>query len=240
MKITRQTPFDKVKQYIAESPSTRDPRYFVYSIRRQGVKHLKKLLRFNELYDAEFFADNEQHFKIGHQKLAELIYDWYEPSSVCDMGCGNGFILFVLAQKGVQICGVERAREALQFIDPGIVDRIKIRDITQPQDVGEYDLVISTEVAEHIPKKYSSLFVQNIVRAARRNILFTASHPGQWGEGHINCQPRGFWIDLFDRHGWHYDSPATNSFIQKAKSTPEITGYISWIVENFMLFRDRK
>ena len=235
MKISWQSLHYQVKQYVAESPSTRDPLFFWYILKVRGLKSLKKLLWLGKLYDAEFFADHEQ-LKVSYEKLAELIYEWYTPSSVCDMGCGNGFIIQFLAQRGVQICGIEGSPEALKFIHPSILDRVVILDLTRRQKVGTYDLVISTEVAEHVPKRYSDALIDNVTHAARQNILFTAAQPGQWGDGHINCQPREFWIDLFAQHGWRYDKQATESFTDKAKAIPEITSFTDWLISNFMLF----
>ncbi|MGD0167509.1 MAG: methyltransferase domain-containing protein [Gaiellaceae bacterium] len=219
-----------LRVWVAESPSTRDPRLFLYRIRTEGLR--RAIL---PAYDARFYEEHNA-LKSGYARLADWIYEWAKPASVCDVGCGNAFLLYFFAQKGVQVSGVEGSSVALEYVDPSIRDHILVADATASQDLGAYDLVISTEVAEHIPKRASSMFISNLARSAMRHILFTAASPGQWGDGHINCQPQEFWIELFAEQGWTYDNQATEAFIGKVKSDPEIVKTLPWMVNNFMLF----
>jgi len=122
-----------------------------------------------------------------------------QPKSVCDFGCGNGFLLHFLAQRGIEVSGVEGSSDALKFMDNSIRSRILVHDLTEPIETSVHDLVISTEVAEHLPKRAAATFVQNLASSAARSIVFTAAHPGQLGGGHIgqklsrNC--RNFTVD---------------------------------------------
>ena len=219
-----------VQAWMAESPSTRDPRLIWYQIRTKGLR--KALMA---RYDAEFY-DEHNELKPGYAKLADYIYGWAKPSSACDLGCGNGFLLYFLAQRGVEGFGVDGSPGVLEFVDQSLRGRIVVADLTARQDLGVHDLAISTEVAEHLPKCASRTFVDNIARSARKHIVFTAARPGQWGDGHINCQPREFWIRLFAERGWAYDSQATEAFIRTVKNTPEIVRTVPWMLDNFMLF----
>jgi SAM-dependent methyltransferase len=223
-------PRRRINAWIAESPSTRDINLIRYQLRKHG---LRKLLLCP--YDARFYAEHEE-IQIGYQRLADVIFQQFAPTSVCDLGCGNGFIIQALGQRHIEVRGVEGSPESLNFVDAKLVDCIVIRDLTQHQDLGTYDLVISTEVAEHIPKKYSTTFVDNLARAGRRNILFSAAHPGQWGDRHINCQPREFWINLFERYDWVYNPVATDTFTHEVKNVPEIISTLPWMIDNFMVF----
>lgn len=220
-----------LRMWIAESPSTRDCHLIWFQIRSRG---LRKLFA-GRHYDKGFF---EEHVKLkpGYQKLADLLFAWAQPRSACDFGCGNGYLLDSLAQKGVKIAGIDASPEVLKFVPPKIRDRIQIRDLTVPLDLGEYEVVISTEVAEHLPKRAAKVFVGNLTRSARKGIVFTAAQPGQWGDGHINCQPRDFWIRLFEEMEWTYDKLATETFTAAIKTAPEIVDNLPWIIDNFMLF----
>jgi hypothetical protein len=66
--------------------------------------------------------------------------------------------------------------------------------------------------------------------------VFTAAQPGQWGDGHINCQPKEFWIKLFESEGWSYDETATRDFTRAVKGSSEIVNNLPWMIDNFMLF----
>jgi hypothetical protein len=102
-------------------------------------------------------------------------------------------------------------------------------------DVGQYDLVISTEVAEHLPKHAARNFVGNLTSAAAGSIVFSAAAPGQWGDGHINCQPKQFWIDLFADRGWVPDESRTKDFVA---SIGKAQTKLPWI-GNFTIFRKK-
>ncbi|MDY6836615.1 MAG: methyltransferase domain-containing protein [Thermodesulfobacteriota bacterium] len=222
-----------VSGWVAESPSRRDPRLIWYQILTKGFR--KAVIA---RYDAMFYEAHDE-LKPGYAKLADHIYDWAKPRSACDLGCGNGFLLYFLAQRGVEVFGVDGSPDVLDFVDQSLHGRVAVASLTSRQDFGVNDLAISTEVAEHLPKRASRAFVDNIVRSARKHIVFAAARPGQWGDGHINCQPRGFWIKLFMERGWVYDHQATEAFVSKVNNTSEIVKTLPWMLDNFMLFGRR-
>lgn len=226
---------EKAYSWIAESPSTRDPFFIFYNFYKKGVNSINFDL--NKRYDNFFYMEHIK-LKPAYSKLADLIYKWANPSSALDIGCGNAHILYYLSQRGVEVLGVDGSRNALNFVDDSIKDKILIRDLTMPQEIGKFDVVISTEVAEHIPKGFSDIFVSNIANNAGKYVVFSAAKPGQWGDGHINCQPRKFWIKLFRGRGFSYDCEASEWFNECVKSSPEIMETLPWpwLEDNFMLF----
>lgn len=67
---------------------------------------------------------------------------------------------------------------------------VKYMDLTIPHFGLElYDWAISIEVAEHIPSKYESIFLDNIFRHAKEGIVLSWAVPGQGGLAHINNKP---------------------------------------------------
>jgi hypothetical protein len=48
-------------------------------------------------------------------------------------------------------------------------------------------LIISLEVAEHIPEKYEAVYLDNIFRHAKEGIILSWAVPGQIGLSHIAC-----------------------------------------------------
>jgi SAM-dependent methyltransferase len=220
-----------LRRWRAESPSTRDPQLIWYLLRRRGVRGF---LGQKKLGD-DFF---ELHLGLqhGYAELAKLLSDWAQPESVCDMGCGNGYILGALAQEGVQIQGVDSSEAVLRFVGEDIRDRIVIRDLSQPQDLGRFDLVISTGVAEHLPKRSARGFVENIARHAKHRVFFAAAKPGQWGDGHINCQPQEYWIELFKEHGLEHDPKTSEQLSEAAAASEAMSEALPWIIGIIMVF----
>lgn len=75
-------------------------------------------------------------------------------------------------------------------------------DLGQSLDLGRrFDLAISTEVAEHLPKEHAATFVANIAKAADL-VLFSAAIPYQGGNGHQNENWLEYWVRLFRPHGF--------------------------------------
>lgn len=226
--------FSLLSDYIAESPSTRDPQFLFDSIREKGLNYFRKIYS-NEYCDREFFAGIEA-YKPAYENLAAIIYEWAEPSTAYDIGCGNGYLIYLLNKLGVEISGCDKALEVLDFIDPILKDRIAILDLSAPQSLLKCDLCICTEVAEHVPKRFSDTFISNIANCARSHIFFSAAHPGQWGTGHINCQKQEYWIDIFSEKGWAYQPAPTYDVIQRVKKDANISGLLPWLADNVMLF----
>ena len=220
-----------MRMWIAESPSTRDIHLIWYQLRTRGVKRI--LTR--KFYDESFYEEHVS-LKPAYQELAELIFNRFHPKSVCDFGCGNGYLLQFLELKGVNVSGFEGAKASLNFMDSRLRERVLIKDLAEVIDAGVHDLVISTEVAEHIPKRASTVLVGNLTNSASQAIVFSAAKPGQWGDGHINCQPKEFWIKLFGSCGWSYDQASTDDFTSALKQSSEIPQKLPWLVDNFMLF----
>ena len=219
------------RRWSAQSPSTRDPRLVMYLVRTRG---LRSALGRGELGDK--FFEGHVELERGYAELARLVSDWAQPRSACDLGCGNGYILSALAQQGVEVQGVDSSPSVLRFVGDDIRERIAIRDLSKPQDLGRFDLSISTEVAEHLPRRAARTFVGNVARHARKRVFFTAAQPGQWGDGHINCQPQEYWIQLFAGEGLNHDPRASVRLAAKARASEPINQSLPWLLDNIMMF----
>jgi tryptophanyl-tRNA synthetase len=53
--------------------------------------------------------------------------------------------------------------------------------------IGQYDWIISLEVAEHIPEKYEAVYLDNIFRHAKEGIILSWAVPGQIGLSLVVC-----------------------------------------------------
>jgi SAM-dependent methyltransferase len=217
---------------VEVSPSTRDPRLIRYQARQHG---LKSVLTKRYLRDARCYRPGHE-LQRAYEAFADLLFAWSDCASACDLGCGPGLVLQALAHKGVDVLGFDGSPAAVSWASPSIRSKVQIRDLAVPQHLGVFDLAISTEVAEHLPKRVSKTFVENIARAARHKIAFSAAHPGQWGDGHINCRPPGFWIALFEREGWQFDPKATSWIRGELGRSEDARKAAPWLLENLLLF----
>jgi SAM-dependent methyltransferase len=63
----------------------------------------------------------------------------------------------------------------------------------------QFELVLSLEVAEHIPAEHASELIERLARATSKYLVFSAARPGQGGTGHIDesMHDRDWWIEQF-------------------------------------------
>ena len=75
--------------------------------------------------------------------------------SICDLGCGNGHISGRLAALGYQVTGVDASASGIRIARrtyPGVqfVEALIERDLSQKSSLRNFDLVISSDVIEHL------------------------------------------------------------------------------------------
>ncbi len=154
-------------------------------------------------YTADFFKTGAllQSYASA-QHIARLVLEIVPAHSVLDIGCGRGDFLRAFAEAGItDIMGLDGdyvPRDAL-VIDPRA---FRVADLGRGFDLQRrYDLVLSLEVAEHLPPASAELFVRSLVRHGSV-VLFSAAVPHQGGTGHLNEQWPSYWAAHFDRLGY--------------------------------------
>jgi 2-polyprenyl-3-methyl-5-hydroxy-6-metoxy-1,4-benzoquinol methylase len=143
--------------------------------------------------------------------IAEHIFLDIHPTTVLDAGCAMGFLVESLRKKGIQSFGIDISEYAIQNVHPDVRPYCKVGSITEafPQ---RYDLIVSIEVLEHMPKEQAELAVQNIC-ISTDDILFSST-PFDYKEvTHLNVQPPEYWVEQFARNGFFRDVDFDASFI---------------------------
>lgn len=122
------------------------------------------------------------------------------PSSLVDIGCGEGYWLAEAANLGVrEIRGLDGdyvRRDHLAIP----LDCFIPTDLSKPFTLEKrFDLAMSLEVAEHLDASVAESFVSSLTKLAPA-ILFSAAIPGQGGTDHRNEQWPSYWSQLFSKH----------------------------------------
>jgi SAM-dependent methyltransferase len=127
--------------------------------------------------------------------------DKFRPRSVLDVGCGLGaYIEGFKARGAAEGFGLDGFEGAGAVLCP---DSYACHDLRQPLDLGRtFDLVVCTEVIEHIDSEFEVTLLDTVRRHAGSRILFSAARPGQPGTGHVNCQPAEHWLAYWRATGW--------------------------------------
>lgn len=185
------------------------------------------------LYNDEFFKWHLTHVHESSVKCMEWYCEQYNPKSVLDIGCGIGSYLLGALNKGVSGYGIEISEQAKKYTDEKLKGRILYDDATNENlwSYNYYDCSICLEVAEHVEPEKSEKLIQTICGFNKGRILFSAAPIGQDGTGHINCQPKQFWIDLFAKFNRHLLESTTEHIANNWKRL----GAPDYIINNLMV-----
>lgn len=156
----------------------------------------------SELYDDVFYWENRYGSVMSARSVLGFVLKRLQCKSVIDFGCGTGTWLWVALNYGVpDVLGLDGdyiSRDML-MIPNGY---FKATDLSKPLVLPQkYDMAMSLEVAEHLPAESADDFVASVCSSSDV-VLFSAAHPGQGGDGHINEQPMEYWVDKFVVHNY--------------------------------------
>lgn len=169
----------------------------------------------DQIYSEEYYAKRQNDpFRSESHEIVDTLIKQFQPDSVIDFGCAIGTYLERFEQRNVRIHGVEGNSAAFNHAVVS-TEFLEQHDLRQPYNPTEYyDLVLSVEVAEHIPERYSKTFVQTLAKSGD-TIVMTAAPPGQGGTHHVNEKTPDFWIELFKQQGMEYDRETTELLEEK-------------------------
>ncbi len=131
-----------------------------------------------------------------------VLWDFYRPASVVDVGCGIGTWLAAAETLGAR---------TLTGLDGPWVNRAQLRSAAitftpvdfeaEIPDVGRHDLAMSVEVAEHVSERRADAFVAGLTRLSDV-VVFGAAIPDQGGVSHVNERWPSWWAAKFADAGF--------------------------------------
>ncbi len=102
----------------------------------------------------------------SHACLVPALLELLPPGrlSILDLGCGNGAITNLLAEKGHTVTGVDASESGIEIARTSGKAKFVVGSVYDPMDLGQVDCVVSLEVLEHLyrplalfEKAYASL-----------------------------------------------------------------------------------
>ncbi|KAK3607498.1 hypothetical protein CHS0354_031117 [Potamilus streckersoni] len=159
--------------------------------------------------------------------LAKALAELFKGKSVASFGDGPGRYKQLIegAGKGV----IYDAYDGAPFCEETSEGRVKFMDLTLPQfGLPMYDWVISLEVAEHIPKQFEGVYLDNINRHAREGVVLSWAVPGQGGYGHVNERFFDYVVKIMEKNELYFDREQSQ-VLQKAAT-------VKWLKDNVNVY----
>ncbi|CAM3371489.1 class I SAM-dependent methyltransferase [Marinicrinis lubricantis] len=182
-----------------------------------------------KMYDHQFFAEQQDGSIKSAQQIVPHVLDLLDVKSVVDIGCGTGGWLSVFKGYGIaDIFGVDG-----DYVDEELlkipVEQYRGMDLTKTFELDRrFDLVVSLEVAEHLPETSADMFIESLTKLGSV-ILFSAAVPYQGGKHHINEQWQGYWLDKFNQCGF----AAVDCIRSKIWENEDVQW---WYAQNIMIY----
>ncbi len=155
------------------------------------------------------------------ERALEELFEEAHPSSLLDVGCGEGVLVqsWALRRPDARVVGIDLEEESIQA---GWAERqapnleyLVTGAERLPFAAGEFDLVCAIELLEHVPKPERTL--AEMVRCAQRHLLLSVPREPLWRglnlargaylaqlgntPGHLNHWSRRAFIALAARYG---------------------------------------
>ena len=127
----------------------------------------------------------------------QYLIDTFAIETMIDVGCGPGGMVEIGRKLGLKAYGLDGDITVKSDI---------VHDFTLgPYDIEQTDLAWSVEFLEHVKEKY----LGNIFSVFSKCRYVFCTHNGKPGPWHSNCEPNGYWINIFEDNNFKYDEVIT-------------------------------
>jgi glycosyltransferase involved in cell wall biosynthesis len=211
-----------------------------YSLEACGKKYDKIFQDINALWDKGWYKLRETgsidyiHLDTEERPFAKRLARWIDnhwtkPNLLIDLGCGPGTYVECFNELGIEAIGYD--------IDPRVegTPNLFCEDLLSVEPKRKADVVLCMEVAEHMDSSNNEEIPQAILRCLRPGgfLIWTAAAPGQGGVGHINCQLKEYWKELFSRTPGLCHMPEVEQALIKDMQN----GYhMGWFTQNLLVY----
>ena len=185
-------------------------------------------------YDATFpyVGGNELWCK----PLAEALSILFAGRSVLDLGGGLGRYTRYFRERRPRLVGKARCFDGAPRVELATGGLCRHMDLARPQLAlarAPADWVLSLEVGEHVPARFTGPFLDNLHRANRHGIILSWAVPGQGGYHHTHELPNSEVVALVEGRGYRHDAALTKFLRGRA------VGWAScrWFRNSLLAFR---
>lgn len=150
------------------------------------------------LYNKRYFIKSRRNQTRLNRldKIVERILE-EKPNKVLDVGCGVGYLVDKLREKGIDAYGTDFSPALPNYW--GDKDYFQVADAKeQPFGDKEFDLVVSTDVLEHIFKEDVPKVADELKRVGKKVIVWVAAYKKLNRRQllfHVTNEPIEWWVE---------------------------------------------
>lgn len=212
----------------------------VFRYLRMGLG--RRLSIVGEKLGIHWLVYNPLHFRHFHDHamanapgvVETLLQVFPDAETMADVGAGSGAFAAEAQRLGRRVVAYEHSRTGRNLaLKQGVDCRAFDLNHDPPVSLGSgFDLAWCLEVAEHLPPALGDKLV-SLLAALAPTVVFTAARPGQGGTGHINEQPKGYWINRFAAVSLQYSESLSTAL----RDGFVLTGVpAQYLIKNVMVF----
>lgn len=170
-------------------------------------------------------------------------FDMSSIGSLIDVGCADGHLIDIVytSHPHIEVAGIEYFDYHLKHAGSAILEKIQICDIRLPLPTKKYDIVVCTEVGEHIDPDCCAAFMRNLKSLTSKYLVMTwSSHGGENDLGndphhqHLNPLSLHDYESLIQSYGYALDDQKTQLFMSCADNQRE---FFSWWKESLRVWK---
>lgn len=156
----------------------------------------------SDIYTESFYSRISKWSQSTAKIVAPLMMELIKPTTVVDVGCGDGTWLWEFKALGAdKVLGLDGDYVSTEILKISPDNFIPCNLVDPPKLETNFDLALCLEVAEHLPYENSYGLVDYLTRLSDV-VLFSAAIPFQPGDNHINPQWQEFWREAFERENY--------------------------------------
>lgn len=162
------------------------------------------------------------------EKLANQLVALFRDNTVIEFGAGTGRYTSYLQNEGINVRGYDGVKTISEMTN-GLVHFL---DLTNPAGIKPAEWVLCLEVAEHIPRLYENIFIENIQKNSLKGVVLSWAGISQPGVGHVNNREQNYVKKTMTRGGFIYVEESSKLLRDNSK--------LWWFKKNIMVFLRQK
>jgi cyclopropane fatty-acyl-phospholipid synthase-like methyltransferase len=177
-----------------------------------------------KINEVGFWETTDQTGHVHDKSIAAALSQYLadkQAKTVVDFGCGMGDYAKAFKADGYKVEAYD-GNPNTETLTGGIG---KVLDLSKPFYLGKkFDVVLSLEVGEHIPKEFEEQFIDNITKHAKKHLIISWAVVGQGGDGHVNCANNDYIIEQIVDRGFKHNAKDSQT-IRNAATNASWFGY---------------